>query len=54
MSLQEVKKLKDEFYKWCSVLSVTEIMTNRPLVREIERLSKLLLEAEAKLSQQAV
>jgi len=42
-----LKELKKEFYDWCWLLSVEEIVSNPPLVRTIERLERMLIAAGA-------
>lgn len=39
--------LKNEFYSWCGLLSIDEIVSNMQLIRAIERLERMLLAAGA-------
>lgn len=42
-----LKDLKHEFYEWCGLLSIDEIVSNPPLIRAIERIERMLLAAGA-------
>lgn len=39
------KDLKEEFYEWCGLLSIDEIVSNTNLIRSIERLERMLISA---------
>ena len=39
--------LKHEFYEWCGLLSVEEIVSNTNLIQVIKRLERMLLAAGA-------
>ncbi len=43
-----ITQLKEEFYDWCTMLSIDEIASNRRLMRAIERMEKRLLREECK------
>lgn len=43
-----ITQLKEEFYVWCSMLSIDEIASNRKLMRAIERMERRLLREECK------
>lgn len=42
-----LRKLKEDYYEWCGLLSIEEIMRNQLLIRVVERLQQLLLKANA-------
>ena len=44
MAKSELKSLKNEFYEWCGLLSIEEILSNSNLIKTIERLQRLLVE----------
>ena len=44
---EKLKDLKQEFYEWCGLLSIDEIVSNTNLIRVIERLERMLLAASA-------
>jgi hypothetical protein len=45
MSRVSIRVLKEDFYEWLGTLSVEEIMSNKELLRVIERLERMLLAA---------
>ena len=46
-SRSALKDLKQEFYTWCGLLSIDEILSNPNLIHVIERLERMLLAAGA-------
>lgn len=45
MKQSAIQALKQEFYDWCSLLSIDEVVSNRPLIAAIERLERALIKA---------
>ncbi len=45
--MNSVTELKHDFYQWCGLLSVDEILENQDLIRVIERLQRMFLAIEA-------
>ena len=43
-----ITQLKEEFYAWCSMLSIDEIASNGRLMRAMERMERRLLREECK------
>ena len=41
------KEFKEEFYEWCGLLSIDEIIANANLIGVIERVQRILLSPEA-------
>lgn len=46
MANTEWKELKHEFYEWCGLLSIEEIIANANLIGVIERVQRILLSPE--------
>ncbi|MGK5086976.1 hypothetical protein WDW86_05415 [Bdellovibrionota bacterium FG-2] len=42
---EALNQLKLEFFEWCGLLSIDEIVSNANLIRVIERLERMLLAA---------
>ena len=40
-----LRRLKQDFYDWCALLSIDEIVSNAPLICSIERLERALIAA---------
>ena len=38
-----LKKLRDQFYDWCSQLSLDEVASNEELIRTIEEMERFIL-----------
>ena len=45
MKYDDLRELKEEFYDWCTMLSLDELASNVPLGKAIERLERSLIDA---------
>lgn len=47
---QFIRRLKEEFYDWCGLLSIDEVVSNTLLIGSIERLERQLITVCHRLS----
>ena len=45
MKYDDLRQLKEEFYDWCALLSIDEVVSNRSLIGAIKRVEHSLIEA---------